>query len=103
MSIGLYEKQGDLRQSGVVLLGDDGRIVEFIEKPSSRVKSRLVNTGIYICEPGVIDYIPFGFSDFGEDILPSLVKKEKVFGYVLKGNLIAIDTPDLLRSANVKI
>lgn len=46
---------------GVVLKDKDGFISRFIEKPSAaEVFSDLVNTGIYIIEPSVLDMIPEG-------------------------------------------
>ncbi|MBQ6804746.1 MAG: NTP transferase domain-containing protein [Clostridia bacterium] len=59
---------------GVVLTDGDGHITRFIEKPTwSRVFSDLVNTGIYILEPEIFDYIPdTGTPDFGKDIFPAL-------------------------------
>ena len=46
---------------GVVLKDKDGFISRFIEKPSAaEVFSDLVNTGIYIIEPSVLDMVPEG-------------------------------------------
>ena len=90
-TIGLYEKE--VCKSGVVLLDENNRIVEFIEKPS------IVNAGIYVLDNKVIDYIPEGFSDFGRDIFPILVKEKVVNGFLFREPLIAIDTPELLRRA----
>lgn len=60
---------------GVVLTDGESRITRFIEKPTwSRVFSDLVNTGIYILEPEIFDYIPeSGAPDFGRDIFPLLL------------------------------
>jgi NDP-sugar pyrophosphorylase family protein len=101
-TIGVYEKE-DVSQSGIVEMNNNNKIIRFIEKPKPyEIVSHLVNTGIYICEPDVISYIPEGFSDFGKDILPFIIKREKVYGYVLKGRLIAIDTPELLRAVQTR-
>ena len=44
---------------GVVITNEQGRITQFLEKPSwSQVFSDTVNTGIYILEPEVLNYIP---------------------------------------------
>ena len=60
---------------GVVMCDQQSRITRFIEKPTwSRVFSDLVNTGIYILEPEIFDYIPVqGTPDFGRDIFPALL------------------------------
>lgn len=93
----LYEKE-NIAQSGVALLGEDDRIIKFIEKPKqNEFISHLVNTGLYILKPSVLNYIPTRkFFDFSKDVFPEMInRKEKIFGIVLKGNLIAVDTPFL--------
>ena len=73
---------------GVVLTGADSRITRFIEKPTwSRVFSDLVNTGIYILEPEIFDYIAAtGMPDFGKDVFPLLLEKElPLFGFETTG------------------
>lgn len=73
---------------GVVVLDRDGNVSRFIEKPSwSEVFSDLANTGIYIFQPKVLDYIPYGKeTDFSKDVFPALLsKREKLCGYVSNG------------------
>ncbi len=73
---------------GVVLTGADSRITRFIEKPTwSRVFSDLVNTGIYILEPEIFDWIaPSGMPDFGRDVFPMLLEKGMpLFGFETTG------------------
>lgn len=62
---------------GVVVTDESGRIVKFQEKPSvEEALSTQINTGIYIFEPEVIDYIPSGQEyDLGGDLFPQLVEK----------------------------
>jgi len=62
---------------GVVMCDGQGKITRFIEKPTwSRVFSDLVNTGIYILEPEIFQYIPAGEPyDFGKDVFPALLEK----------------------------
>ena len=73
---------------GVVLTDREGRITRFIEKPDwSRVLSDLVNTGIYILEPEILDAVPAGGRpDFGKDIFPALLERGlPVYGYETGG------------------
>jgi len=73
---------------GVVITGEDGRIVRFLEKPSwGEVFSDTVNTGIYIMEPEVLEYIPEGKKfDFSKELFPLLLEKgEPLYGVALKG------------------
>lgn len=61
---------------GVVIAGSDGRIEKFLEKPSwGEVFSDTINTGIYILEPHILDYIPKEENyDFAKDLFPALMK-----------------------------
>jgi mannose-1-phosphate guanylyltransferase len=60
---------------GVVATGEDGRIVRFQEKPPvPEAISTLINTGIYIFEPEVFDFIPSGRPfDIGSELFPAMV------------------------------
>ncbi|WP_027717830.1 sugar phosphate nucleotidyltransferase [Desulfovirgula thermocuniculi] len=73
---------------GVVITGPDGRIARFLEKPSwSEVFSDTVNTGIYVLEPEVLEYIePDRMFDFSKDLFPLLLREKKpLYGVVLPG------------------
>ena len=61
---------------GVVVTDEDGRIQAFQEKPSvEEALSNQINTGIYIFEPEVIDYIPPNQKyDIGSELFPKLVQ-----------------------------
>ncbi|MBD3560000.1 NDP-sugar synthase, partial [Planktothrix sp. FACHB-1355] len=61
---------------GVVVTDEDGRIKAFQEKPKvEEALSTNINTGIYIFEPEVLDYIPSGVEyDIGSQLFPKLVE-----------------------------
>lgn len=61
---------------GVVVTDDNGKVKAFQEKPAvNEALSTMINTGIYIFEPEVIDYIPSGeVYDIGGDLFPKLVE-----------------------------
>ncbi|KGF73024.1 mannose-1-phosphate guanyltransferase [Neosynechococcus sphagnicola sy1] len=61
---------------GVVVTDDLGRIQAFQEKPAvAEALSTNINTGIYIFEPEVLDYIPSGQEfDIGSQLFPKLVE-----------------------------
>lgn len=61
---------------GVVATDDEGRIKAFQEKPSvEEALSNNINTGIYIFEPQILDYIPSGEEfDIGSQLFPKLVE-----------------------------
>jgi mannose-1-phosphate guanylyltransferase len=60
---------------GVVVTDDNSRVLSFQEKPSvEEAASDMINTGIYIFEPQVLDHIPAGVPfDIGADLFPRLV------------------------------
>lgn len=71
---------------GVVITDDSGQIVRFLEKPSwSEVFSDTVNTGMYILEPEIFDFMePERVYDWSADIFPRLLEEGlPIFGYVM--------------------
>jgi mannose-1-phosphate guanylyltransferase / phosphomannomutase len=62
---------------GVVIANEQGRIEKFLEKPSwGEVFSDTINTGIYIIEPEILDYIPNNENfDFAKDLFPLLMRE----------------------------
>ena len=66
---------------GVVVTDPDGRVLSFQEKPAvDEAASDMINTGIYIFEPEVFNYIPSGEPfDIGADLFPKLVEAAAPF------------------------
>ncbi len=71
----------DVPSYGVVVTDRDGRIQSFQEKPSvEEALSTEINTGIYIFEPEIIDYIPPNQKyDIGGELFPKLVESKAPF------------------------
>jgi len=70
---------------GTVMLNEDQSIHRFVEKPTrAQVFSDTVNTGIYILEPEVLEYVEKDISvDFANDVFPRLLEDGKpVYGCV---------------------
>ncbi len=65
---------------GVVVTDDNGYITEFQEKPAiDEAKSNLINTGIYIFNYKIFDYIPENeFCDFAKNVFPKLLKESSI-------------------------
>lgn len=61
---------------GVVVTDADGKVRSFQEKPSiEEAASDMINTGIYIFEPEVLDFVPSNTPfDIGSDLFPKLVE-----------------------------
>ncbi|KPV44553.1 nucleotidyltransferase family protein [Alicyclobacillus ferrooxydans] len=74
---------------GVVDIRSNGQIVQFVEKPKTFIggNTYYINTGIYILEPEILDYIPAGTAfDFGHDLFPLLLEMGiPLFGYEADG------------------
>ncbi|OYD98106.1 mannose-1-phosphate guanyltransferase [Nostoc sp. 'Peltigera membranacea cyanobiont' 210A] len=66
---------------GVVVTDEDGRVKAFQEKPSTEeALSTNINTGIYIFEPEVFNYIPSDVEyDIGSQLFPKLVEIKAPF------------------------
>lgn len=73
---------------GVVITDENQRISRFLEKPSSsEIFSDTVNTGTYILEPEVLEYLPENQEvDFSKELFPLLLEKdEPMYGYIAGG------------------
>jgi len=92
----------DVTQFGVVVLDEKDKITEFQEKPlREQAKSNLVNTGVYIFEPKILEMIPEKFCDFGREIFPRLVsEKAPFYGYRMIEHWNDVGGIEKLKSAN---
>ncbi|MGL6282486.1 MAG: sugar phosphate nucleotidyltransferase [Microcoleaceae cyanobacterium] len=73
---------------GVVITDEHHRVTRFLEKPStSEIFSDTVNTGTYILEPEVLNYLPANHEcDFSNDLFPLLLdKNEPIYGFIAEG------------------
>ena len=87
---------------GVVETDEAGRVRSFVEKPPrDQVTTNLINAGILVLEPGVLDAIPAGrFCDFGKDVIPRLVAEGRpVFAWKPAAYIQDIGTPERLAKA----
>jgi mannose-1-phosphate guanylyltransferase/mannose-1-phosphate guanylyltransferase/phosphomannomutase len=83
----------DTSQFGVVIVGPDGRIQGFQEKPeTSEALSDLANCGVYMFRAEIFDYFPApgtsaaagdgdpdGFADWAMDVFPALLEADVPF------------------------
>ena len=87
---------------GVVETEVDGRVRRFVEKPDPKeVSTNLINAGIYVLEPQMLDAIPRRqFCDFGRDVFPKLVAGGKaVYAMKPKAYVQDVGTPERLAKA----
>ena len=99
MSVIAFHYREDVAHSGVAELDDKSRVLKFIEKPKlGETESHWVNAGIYLLNPEIIQYIPDGFSDFGRQIFPELLQKNKaLYGVCEKKEVKVFDTPEMYK------
>lgn len=73
--------QEEVSSYGVVVTDEEGRVKAFQEKPSTEeALSTNINTGIYIFEPEVFNYIPSDVEyDIGSQLFPKLVEIKAPF------------------------
>ncbi|GAM09175.1 putative mannose-1-phosphate guanylyltransferase 2 [Geobacter sp. OR-1] len=93
----------DPLQFGVVITDKERRIIQFLEKPGwGEVISDTINTGIYVFEPEIFNFIPANENfDFSQDLFPMLLeKKEPLFGYPVKGYWRDVGNTDSYREAH---
>ncbi len=82
---------------GVVETDGQGRIGQFLEKPSrDQVTSNMINAGIYVLEPDVLDCIPpTTHFMFEHHLFPLLLERgEPLYGYPSSSYWMDIGTPE---------
>lgn len=84
---------------GICAVDGDRRLVAFEEKPSAPHRDALVNVGIYVLEPEVLDAIGDGPSDFGIDVWPRCTQGGwDIRVHHLRGYLRDLGSPEALRA-----
>jgi NDP-sugar pyrophosphorylase family protein len=103
MTIALFRLE-DVSFSGVAVLDQEDRILEFIEKPSTKPPpSHWVNSGIYLIDPHLLSQIPDSPCDFGREVIPDWIKANiRIMGIKMNEKVIPIDTPDMLKVAIIR-
>ncbi len=101
-TIGLTPVDNPL-EFGIVITKEDGSIERFLEKPTwGQVFSDTINTGIYVLEPKIFDFIPEGRSvDFSSEVFPALLAAgEPLFGAIVEGYWEDVGTLEAYLSAH---
>jgi mannose-1-phosphate guanylyltransferase len=92
----------DPSRFGVVPTDDDGRVTAFIEKPPpGEEPTNLINAGIYVLEPEVLDLIPPGRSSIERQTFPLLSEKGVLYAMASDAPWIDIGTPAAYIEANL--
>jgi NDP-sugar pyrophosphorylase family protein len=91
---------------GIVGLDDDNKIVRFKEKPKEEeIFSNLINAGIYVLEPEVLNYIPENkMFDFSKNVFPALLDAgQSIYGAPISGLWMDIGRPHDVLSATFEV
>jgi mannose-1-phosphate guanylyltransferase len=85
----------DARRYGLVEAGGDGRISRFLEKPGAdRRGPGLINAGVYVLEPDVLELIPPGRQFSVErGVFPALAARGRLYSFLGRGYWRDIGTP----------
>ena len=86
-TIGIKQvRHEEVSNFGVVVTDKNGFITEFQEKPSvDEAKNNFINTGIYIFNYKIFDYIPENtFYDFAKNVFPKLLLDKQINTFVIK-------------------
>ncbi len=105
VTVGLT-RVSDPLQFGIVITDENSKIVKFLEKPTwGEVFSDTINTGIYLLEREVFEYIPKGGAfDYSKDLFPKLLSEGKpLYGFVGRGYWKDIGDPDAYRFAHYDV
>lgn len=91
---------------GLVPLHDDGRIMEFLEKPSwNQVTTNMINAGTYVMDPCLLDAIPCGENySFERQLFPDLLEAGvPMYGYPSDAYWLDLGTPEKYLAAHYDI
>lgn len=106
-TVGVFEVPLDeASRFGTLVTDDRDRIVSFEEKPE-RPRSSLISMGIYLFEKEVLqerldeDAVESTNHDFGRDIIPSMVGRDRVYAYRFDGYWRDVGTIESYWEANM--
>jgi NDP-sugar pyrophosphorylase family protein len=93
----------DPSQFGVVATDDRGCVETFIEKPpKGEAPTNLINAGIYVLEPKVLDWIPEAKEHSAErQLFPALVEQKELFALPTESYWLDVGTPSKYLQANL--
>jgi len=83
---------------GIMTCDDEGRIVEFHEKPKARDKGTLANMGVYVFSMDKLaERLKEGRRreqelDFGKHVIPGMVPIDRVYAYAFDGYWVDVGT-----------
>jgi len=89
----------DVQGKGVLEVDADQRVTSFVEKGRSPLPG-LVNAGIHVLDPEILDYVMPPFADFGHDVWPATIGAGATISAVLVDAYVKdVGTPEALAEA----
>ena len=108
ITIGVTEVPwNETNRFGIMLLGENDRVVAFEEKPS-QPKSNLASMGIYVFNKDILSKVledahRRGLQDFGSQIIPDAISKCQIYGYKYQGYWRDVGTIEAYWQANMDL
>jgi mannose-1-phosphate guanylyltransferase len=92
----LLARVPDPARYGLVRTDDRGRVTAFVEKPeASEVDTDLINAGLYVLEPEVLDLVPSDrMVSIEREVFPALVEEGTLYALPLPGYWLDVGTPE---------
>jgi mannose-1-phosphate guanylyltransferase len=92
----------DPSRYGLVRVATDGRVRSFLEKPRpEEIDTDLINAGLYVLEPEVLELVPAGRSvSIEREVFPRLAEAGSVYGIALPGYWLDVGTPETYLQAH---
>ena len=95
----LLTRVDDPRRYGLVKIDDDGRVTEFVEKPGADyavpAHGALINAGVYLLEPEVLDMIPADRQlSIERGVFPQLAAAGRLYAFASDAYWRDIGTPE---------
>jgi len=94
----------DPRRYGLVELRQDSSVANFLEKPGEWEGTALINAGVYVLEPEVLEMVPRGrLFSIERGVFPKLARAGSLYGHVDRGYWRDIGTPESYLQAHFDI
>ncbi len=90
---------------GVVPIAPDGRVLDFVEKPPpGTAPTNLINAGVYVLEPSILDRIPAGRPvSIERETFPALVAEGRLYAMASDAYWVDAGTPAKYLDAQLDI
>jgi mannose-1-phosphate guanylyltransferase len=101
----LLTRVSDPSRYGLVRTDDSGRVLGFVEKPPpDQIDTDLINAGLYVLEPDVLDLVPPGRAvSIEREVFPQLAEEGSLYALALPGYWLDVGTPESYLQAHLDL